>query len=137
MFGNDKKLEAEEGIRLVYGEFSIKIARAGGANQKYARKMRSSMKPYKHQIDMGTITEETAQGILADVYADSVILDWDGVKGPDGKVLPFTKENVKKLLLDLPDLFKDIQKQAENFANFRPGDLEEEVKKFEAPSDGN
>jgi len=54
-----------------------------------------------------------------EAYAEAVILGWDGVAGPDGAPLPFTRENAVKLMLDLPDLFRDVQEQATKAALFR------------------
>src|SRR3546814_16365038 len=57
--------------------------------------------------------------LLSEAYAEAVILGWgsaehgDGsITGKDGGALAFTRENVIGLLLDLPDLFSDIQFQA-------------------------
>jgi len=128
MFGNDKTLEAEKGIALDYGDFQIRVARAGGSNSNFARMLRTKLKPYKRQVDLGTMDDAVAQKILAEVYAESVILGWSGVTDTNGDVLEFNTENAVKLLLDLPDLFTDIQRQAENFTNFRQAELEDEVK---------
>jgi len=65
---------------------------------------------------------------MAEVYAETVLLGWTGVADENGTPLPFTKENCVKLLTDLPDLFRDIQEQAQRVANFRAADLEADAK---------
>ena len=56
---------------------------------------------------------------MAETYAESVIIGWKGVKDRDNKPLKFTKENVVKLLIDLPELFTEIQKRATAFGTFK------------------
>lgn len=128
MFQTDPKAEASEGIVLDYGSFRIRVARAGGANAAFKRLMSDKLRPYRKQLDLGTIDEDLAQKILVEVYSESVILGWEGVTDEKGQALPFTRTNVAKLLTDLPDLFRDIQEQAASLSNFKAEQLEEEAK---------
>ncbi len=127
LFTTDENLE-KEGFALEYGEATFIIARAGGANKKFQSIMERKMRPYRSAINAGTMDESTAEKLLAEAYADAVILAWDGVTGPDGEELSFTKENVVKVLLDLPDLFRDIQEQSQRVANFTKAGTEEDAK---------
>ena len=74
---------------------------------------------------------------MSDIYAKTIILDWEviqdgkpkkGIEGRDGSVLPFNYENVRQAFMDLPNLFIDIQEQANSIANFRKAELEEDAK---------
>ncbi|HOK44370.1 MAG TPA: hypothetical protein PLK67_00460 [Bryobacteraceae bacterium] len=127
VFQTDKTLE-KEGIILDYGDFKIKIARAGGANVAFQKALASKIRPYKRQIDAGTIPDDVAEKLLLDVYAESVVLGWEGVTDEKGKPLPFSKENVVKLFSDLPDLFRDVQNQAAAISNFRAEVTEDTIK---------
>lgn len=119
-FSTDPKLEAESGVLLDYGASGkILIHRAGGANKKFAAVLTAKLKPYRRQIEAGTMDDGVASRILAEAYADSVIKEWEGVCDAEGKPIPFTRDNVIKLLTDLPELFKDIQEQAASVSNFR------------------
>lgn len=128
MFRTDPKAEVVEGITVDYGSFKIRLIRAGGANAKFKRIMAEKLRPYRKQLEMGTMEEETAQGILCEAYADAVVVGWEGVTDEHGKALPFNRGNVLKILKDLPDLFKDLQEQASLLSNFKAENLEEEAK---------
>lgn len=127
MFKTDTKIETE-GLNLDYGEFSIRIARAGGANAKFARILGERMKPHRRRLEAGRMDNAEAERLLAGVYADSVILGWENVTGADGEPMEFTRDNCVKLLLDLPELFRDIQEQAQKTANFRAEELRDDAR---------
>lgn len=132
-FETDNKKESE-GIILNYGKNSkgdpidIRIARAGGANAKFARVAEVVMRPYRRHIANESIDINVVEDLLRKVYAKSVVLGWSGVEDRDGNDLPFTEDNVVKILTDLPDLFKDIRDMAEKQALFKRDALEKEAK---------
>lgn len=121
-FGTDKSLE-KDGIVLEYGTnaqgvpVQIRIARAGGANVKFAKVLEHKLKPYKRTLD--ALDNKVAEKLLIETYADTVILSWSGVQDREGNDLEFNRDNVIKVLTDLPDLFIDIQQQSQKFALFR------------------
>lgn len=127
MFSTDTSLETE-GIDIDYGEFSIKIARAGGANKRYVKVLEAKSKPYRRAIDTDTIDSEIVQRILRETYATTVVLGWKGITDSEGKAIKFSKESCVKLFEDLPDLFIDIQQQASKMALFRKEILEADSK---------
>lgn len=123
-FKTDNNLE-KEGILLEYGTNSqgnpicIRVARAGGGNVAYAKRMEARVKPYRRQIQNETMETALVERILKEVYAETVVLGWENVEDENGNPLPFTTENCIKLFDDLPDLFKDIQEQSQRAALFR------------------
>lgn len=129
-FETNKDLE-KDGILLDYGFNSknepvqIRIARAGGSNVRFAKTLEQRMRPYKRAIANDTMDNKVAEKLLMEAYADAVILGWEGVEDRDGQPLEFTRDNVLKVLQDLPDLFVDIQQQSQKVALFR-ADLREE-----------
>ena len=125
LFKTDPKAETE-GLTLDYGDFRIRIARAGGANRAFARALEARLKPYRRQLQTETLDENVAERILHEVYADHVILGWDGIAGPDGKAMAYSRANALKLFEDLPELFRDIQDQAGRVALFRARELEDD-----------
>lgn len=128
-FATDKNLESGAGVTLDYGkDGKITIHRAGGANQKYARVASVKLKPYSRQIQTGTADPDVIKRVMAEIYADAVITGWEGVTDKNGKTIPYSKENVVKLLVDLPDLFEEIQKQADLISNFRAEQIEADAK---------
>lgn len=132
-FGTDKKVE-QEGVFLQYGTtkdgkpIQIKICRAGGANTAYNRAMEAKTKPYRRQLQNGTLDMEVMTSILREVYADTVVIGWSNIEDADGKPMPFNRDNVIKLFTDLPELFADVQEQATNLALFRVEINEQDAK---------
>ena len=124
MFKTDQNL-ATQGIWLDYGGFKILVAYAGETNTNYRRVLASKMRPYLRQLKMGTLSDEKAHALYTEVYAESVILGWEGMEDEEGKKLPFTKENVIKVMNDLPALFRDIEAQAQELSLFRAGEKAE------------
>lgn len=123
-FTTDTKLE-RDGILLEYGTASngqpitIRIARAGGANAQYLKRMEALVKPYRRQIQTETIDPKVVDKLVRQVYAETVVLGWENVESRDGQPLPYSRDNCLKLFDDLPDLFLDIQEQAQRAALFR------------------
>lgn len=119
LYETDKNLEAGEGVELEYPGFSITVHRAGGSNKKYQQVMAAKLKPHRSKHERGLMDEELSNKLIVEAYAEAVIIGWKGVKGKDGKKLPFTKENCVKLFMDLPDLFTDVYEQANNVSTFK------------------
>ena len=132
------------GILLEYtdpdGEdFRVTIARAGGANKKYAKVLEARAKPYRRAIQMEMMDNQRVLLILKRVYAETVVLNWEtknaddefvkGIENPEGgSLLPVTVDNVEKTFLQLNDLFLDVKEQAERSVLFRQTIQEEEAK---------
>ena len=126
-FETSKPLESD-GIAVDYGDFRFTIARAGGSNRRYLYALERKMRPHRRALAAGVLDEEVATRLLAEAYAEAVILGWDGVTDRDGNALPFTRENCVRLLLDLPELFADLREQAEAASNFLAAERDVEGK---------
>lgn len=132
-FKTDASLETK-GIIIQYGyteegkPIQIKICRAGGANTAYSRVLEAKVKPYRRQIQNDTMDRDTMIAIMREVFADTVVIGWDNVQDAEGNDMAFNRENVIKLFELLPELFEDIQTQANNIAIFREEILEAEAK---------
>lgn len=132
-FKTDPELE-KKGIILDYGEFRVTIARAGGSNKKYARVLDAKTKPYRRAIQTETMQEERAKELFREAFAEAVVLNWEtkvdgkwksGIENPDGgELLKFGKDTVIQTLTNLPDLFADIQEQANKAALYRVANME-------------
>jgi hypothetical protein len=126
-FKADPSME-QEGIWLDYGDFKIRIARAGGSNVNYAKALEKQAELNKTAIRTNTIKSAQSRALMIKVYATSVLLDWEDVQDENGQTLPFTADNAEKVLTDCPDLFDDIRAQAASLALFRRELLEEAAK---------
>lgn len=137
IFKTDEKVEQETGIPINYGEFRVHIVRAGGSNKKYTRLLQQRLKPYRRQLENESMDDDVAAKILAETYADSIIIKME-VKDGEGKwkpgilrstgVVPFSRENVVKVLLEVPEFFNDLKSQAGQVALFRAFDLDDDAK---------
>lgn len=135
-FATDVSLETK-GIIIDYGMDRIKIARAGGANKKFERLLEAKTKHLRRAIQIGAISNEQSNVIMREVFAETVVLDWETntgtlvepkwEKGIDPKdagktgkaLLPVNAENVNAVFTNLPDLFIDLQQQAQAGALYR------------------
>lgn len=140
MFQSDKDAE-REGVFINYGAFRIRVARAGGSNQRFRRLMQAKLKPYRHQLDNETMDEGVSEQLLREAYAEAVVLGWeskvtgdDGVERwepwldtPDGK-LEYSVANCVKVLTDLPELFRDLQQVSSKVALYRKSEEEADAK---------
>jgi len=150
-FATDSQVE-NKGVVLEYGDTRIRIARAGGANKKFALALNEATRPLRRAIAADAVDSDQQRDILVQVYVDTVILSienrvhapgndepqWQrgilhadiGVEKAEGdaNLLPDTKANILKLLVALPELFNDIQQQAQNYALFK-ADIDEELAK--------
>lgn len=125
-FGTSKDAEQGEGVWLNYGQLGkLRIHRAGGNNQRFKNYTRVKLAPYTRQIAAGTMDEKVSRELTADIYAKTIIQEWEGIRGRDGKLLEFTYDNCVQLLLDLPDFFDDVQKAAQDVATFREAVVED------------
>jgi hypothetical protein len=130
-FKSDEDLE-KNGILLEYGyvdgpdgkpdltrPICIRIARAGGANSKFAKRFDIKTKPYRRQIQTETIDKDIADKVMREVYAETVVLGWENVQDEQGNDIPFSVPNCVDLFERLPGLFSDIQEQSQRAVLFR------------------
>lgn len=118
-FHTDKQLE-KDGIWIDYGEFQIKIARAGDSNPRYVQRRESLMRPLRRQIDNGTLSREKQDEILKQLFCECVVLDWKGAIFSDDpeENVPCTIDAVTDLVEKAPDLYADLLLQATDYKLF-------------------
>lgn len=132
-FGTNEELE-NKGIELTVSEnkdgtpVKFYVARAGKSNKKYQKALETTFKPYRRQIQLGTMSEETATALMTEVFATTILKGWENVRGKDGKDIPFNKDNAVMLLTALPDLYETLSSAASDAANFRDETLAEDAK---------
>jgi hypothetical protein len=120
---------AKKGHEIDFGRgMKVWVARAGGTNEKFQRYHEMRMRPYKVQQNAGTMDEKLARGILADCYAHAIVTGWEGVIGRDGQEITFSKQAVKDLLLELPELFNTIMNDSMDRNNFLLAGVDSDAK---------
>jgi len=137
LFKTDEDRE-KQGEWFQYGNFRVKLARAGGANKAFAKKLEQLSRPYQRLIRKNKLPADTADEIMKEVFLTTIINGWkykdedgkfkDGIQDEEGKVLPFKAGNVRLILNALPDLFADFQEKAMDSSYFLAEELEEDAK---------
>jgi hypothetical protein len=112
-YKTDKTAEIQGTWVEVDAGVEFKIARLN--NEKARAERRALEKPYRNF--QGGIPDSVSEDILRKVIARTVLLDWrtkqeDGtfknIIVDDGVDVPYSAENVEKLLKDYPDLLNDV-----------------------------
>ncbi len=134
MFETVPSLETQ-GIVLQYAPgVEMVIARAGGANKRFARVLARLSKPHRRAIQTETINEDIGQDIMREAYAEAVVLSWVGFtkdiltkqEADAGTELECEVATVKAVFKALPDLFEDVAKMSNNITLYRAETLEQD-----------
>lgn len=132
-FATDSKKE-NDGVKILLppnedGSIpSVTIARAGRSNKRYSKALETATKPYRRQIDMGTLDNDVAEKMFLKVFAETIVRDWEFMQDEPGINIPFSKENSLKLLEKYPELYDYLQKEANAFSTFRVEAMDDEAK---------
>ena len=119
LFSTEEKYE-KDGVWLEFGDgLKIKIARAGGRNKQYLKELNKLQRKYGRLIENDVLENSKADELLAEIYAKTILLDWEGITDENDKPLLFNVSNAKKILLDIPDLFILIRNESSKLTNFR------------------
>ena len=140
IFETDPELETK-GVVVDYGDFRVTVARAGGANKRYAKVAETRSRPYRRAIENELLPNDRANELLMEIYAEAAVLNWEvnkgtqdsptwvqGIEARDGTILPFTYDNIMLTFRALPLLYEDLQKQSSKAALYRRELLEVEAK---------
>jgi hypothetical protein len=122
-FGTEKQYETE-GVTLDFGVAKFRIRRAGGSNRRFLAALSSKLRPHRRALEAGTMSDETAEDMHKEVYFETVVVDWENVTDREGNQLPYTLENFKKVMRDLPDLWNTLRVEADNMKNFQIAEAE-------------
>lgn len=131
LYSTDNSIETEGfALEIWDGENCIKfaIARAGGANRKFANALESGMRPHKEAINRGKLSDEVAEDVLTKAIAKHIVVNWDNVVDRDGKEIEYSPEAAYQLLSDLPELRSMIWAEAQKISNFQAEEREEQAK---------
>ena len=141
IFKTDSALE-QKGTPITFPENddgtvpTFYIARMHETNVKYKKALEVATRPYRRELQLGTMPDNKAKDISMAVFAETILTGWENIPVEDLGMTPttenekaaFTKENVKLLMDNLPDLYSELQSQARNMANFLAAQREDETK---------
>jgi len=121
-----KITQTVDSVEEDYHGVTLKIARSNSS--QFRNKFRALTRPYKRQIEAGTLQDDKSDALLCEALAGTVLIGWTGAF-PDGEEHPFTEENAKQLLLNDQDCRDFVSQTAGNLAVFLSDDQGETVKK--------
>lgn len=132
------KLTEKSGVWVDYGDVKFLIARAGGSNSDYFDLLKAKTRPFRHQIDRGTLAVADDERVTREIYAEAIIKDvqvknddgtWvQGVPTAAGEVVPFTRGSVLVLLTELPDMFRDLRIMATDVQKYLEAEEGDDLK---------
>lgn len=124
LYATSKDAEVN-GVIVTFGDAGkIRIARAGGANERFAAAFEKKTRGKRREIEAGTLPISEQRRLSVEAFAETVVLGWEGITDRDGKPLDFNRANVIKLLTELPDLFDRLREEATSMTNFQVQALE-------------
>ena len=113
------------------------LSRMGNSNKGYTKALEVATRPYRRQIELGTMNNDKAEEIFKEVFVNNVLKGWRNVSAADvfnddsaKGFAEFSKSNALALLNQpgMRDLYTRLQEEAKEAANFRAVSLEEEAK---------
>lgn len=117
------------------------IARMHRSNPKYQRALESATKPYKRELQLGTLPDEKAQQLTRSIFIKALLTGWENIPMSDvtGEAVdtledgstvyaPFTEANAEALFANLPELYSDLNVFAQNRQNFIEVEREADAK---------
>lgn len=125
---NGVKIEFHEAINEDGTVPTFIISRMGKANKAYTKALEAATRPYRRQIELGTMKNEVAEKLFKSVFIDTVLKGWENVRDEKDDALEFSKESALGLLEALPDVYERLQEEAKISSNFRDEAIEAEAK---------
>lgn len=104
------------------------LARKGKRNIEYVEMLTKKLAPYQVSISNDTVNPKVLEAIILDVFISTILKGWENVYGSDNKILPYNKDNARKLMRELPDLYDVLNKQAEQASNYHDATVEKTIK---------
>jgi hypothetical protein len=142
LFGTNKDLE-KTGVWVTYPDVRFKVARVGGSNSSYGELLKQKIRPVRHQVEKDLLSPEKDLQIRIETFAEAIVkrvqvrmndpseevAEWqDGLPVEDGDPSPVTVVGLITLFRQLPDLFNDLSKQANDASKFQKNEEEEDAK---------
>ena len=104
------------------------ISRMGKSNKAYSKALEAATRPYRRQVELGTMKNDVAESLFLGVFVDTVLRGWKHVQDEAGNEILFNRDSAKALLEELPDVYERLQEEAKSSSNFRDSSLEAEAK---------
>lgn len=121
IFGVDEDA-ATNGVWVKFGKAKVLIGFMGEANKNFVKAVETYSKPYKRDLDKGTLSNEEGKELLVNIITHGVVYNWDGFEEP------YSKEACARELSKKNSLFlQEVQEMAKRLTTFRKDELEEDA----------
>jgi hypothetical protein len=97
---------------------SMLVLRAGGSNKAFIRGFQAAIRPFRRQIEKGTMDVEKSDEMMREMYARYVVKDWSGITDKEGKPVPYSPEAAVAFFRAFPELFQDLMAIASDANTF-------------------
>lgn len=104
------------------------LSRMGGANVAYSKALEAETRPYRRQLELGTIKTEVAEEALMKTFCRTIVKGWANIQDENGKLIEFSEKAAYDLLSkeDMKDLYNRLREEANTASNYRHAAREEE-----------
>lgn len=127
-FDTNSQLESE-GIWADYGDFRVRLRRAGGGNKLYQKTAEKVMRPYQKLAKANALTNDKSIELLKIIFARAVVADWQykdengnwvsGIEDPATGQISAVEEDVLIRVFDAySDLFDDLVATSREMRNY-------------------
>lgn len=125
LWGTSQQKETEGVVHDLGNGVEVTVARNG--NPKHAAALERLSKPYRGQINRGTLPKEKLEALSIEAMAEGLLLGWKGIE-LDGQALEYTKANALKVLTEFKDFREMISSLAVDAAQYREEEIVEAEK---------
>jgi hypothetical protein len=135
-YGTDAEAEVDGKWEDMGDGLKVRVAR--WLNRKFLRRMEDLQRPYRYQIENGTLPRDKDEEIMTRLIAETILTGWEGLE-IGGKAVPYSL-NAAVDILNRPDLreFRDeVLRIARTNDRFRRADTEAEGKNSKPSSTGS
>lgn len=125
-----------EGVKIEFPEVqnddgsipTFIISRMGKSNKAYSKALEAATRPYRRQVELGTMKNDVAEKLFLNVFVDTILRGWENVQDENGEAISYSKDSAISLLEELGDVYDRLQEEAKISSNFRDSALEDEAK---------
>jgi hypothetical protein len=116
---SDPKLEVD-GVPLDLGRGrSICLRRAGGANRAFMVALAEVIRRVVGERDPADVPDAEIDEDLKAIYAEHVVIGWNGFKDADGNEVTYTRANFLELMKLAPDMWVRVRSTANTRESFQ------------------